>query len=599
MSLPRPLRACLADLRRRLSVAVLAIVLAACGGPSTDDASTAAPDVRRENLLRIPRAASEYVPAVQLLYVGLFGRPAEPAAIARWTPALASSGAAPDALSLGALYPLNAVVRAVTDAIGGGDEAKTLLGGDPSAAVASIYRNLLGRAPTASELAARLQTLTREPSTLAQAVLAVGATAAGADARVLASRLEVAARFTAGLSTDAKRLAYSGDGVYAHARIMLGRVGADADAAVEAAALVDDLDYPLVGPGELRAAVPLATIRAADVAAAIAAAGVAVPFAPAYDVVAVRIEYLTSDADGQPIVASGLVAVPAKPAGRRSPVLGWSHGTIFHDAEAPTNHVTPDELGVAFASLGFVVLAPDFVGYGASKGAAHPYLLADPTAAAGVDFLSAARTWRRRNGVADNGQLFLSGYSEGGYAAMAAHRRLTSSGSPHLRQLLAAITGSGPYDVMSTCDGVLDRVRDEQPLLAALITPGLRRFLGASVRERVRDTMLKYLLPGDADVRIDTRFIDRYLADDEDLIAQQHDVHEWKPERPVRLFHGRADQTVAYKVSVSTLEAMRDRGVGNLVTLTDCTAQSAGHLECVPQYLGFLLTQLAGLARDL
>ena len=570
MSLPRPLRACLADLRRRLSVAVLAIVLAACGGPSTDDASTAAPDVRRENLLRIPRAASEYVPAVQLLYVGLFGRPAEPAAIARWTPALASSGAAPDALSLGALYPLNAVVRAVTDAIGGGDEAKTLLGGDPSAAVASIYRNLLGRAPTASELAARLQTLTREPSTLAQAVLAVGATAAGADARVLASRLEVAARFTAGLSTDAKRLAYSGDGVYAHARIMLGRVGADADAAVEAAALVDDLDYPLVGPGELRAAVPLATIRAADVAAAIAAAGVAVPFAPAYDVVAVRIEYLTSDADGQPIVASGLVAVPAKPAGRRSPVLGWSHGTIFHDAEAPTNHVTPDELGVAFASLGFVVLAPDFVGYGASKGAAHPYLLADPTAAAGVDFLSAARTWRRRNGVADNGQLFLSGYSEGGYAAMAAHRRLTSSGSPHLRQLLAA-----------------------------LITPGLLRFLGASVRERVRDTMLKYLLPGDADVRIDTRFIDRYLADDEDLIAQQHDVHEWKPERPVRLFHGRADQTVAYKVSVSTLEAMRDRGVGNLVTLTDCTAQSAGHLECVPQYLGFLLTQLAGLARDL
>ena len=599
MSLPRSFLPALADRWRLLRVAVLAVALAACGGPSGDDASTTAPDVRRESQLRIPRAASEYVPAVQLLHVGLFGRPAEPAAIARWTQALAPSGAAPDAMSLGALYPLNAVVRAVTDAIGGSDEAKALLGSDPSTAVGSIYRNLLGRAPTESELAAQLRMLDREPSTLAQAVLAVGAAAAGIDARVLANRLDVATRFTAGLATDAQRLAYAGDGVYAHARVMLARVGADADARSEATALVEDLDYPLVGPGELRAAAPLATIRAADVAGAIAAAGVSIPFAPGYDVAAYRIEYLTSDVDGLPIVASGLVAVPVKPAGRRSPVLGWSHGTIFHDAEAPTNHATPDELGIAFASLGFVVVAPDFVGYGSSKGAVHPYLLADPTAAAGVDFLSAARTWRRRNGVADNGQLFLSGYSEGGYAAMAAHRQLQASGSPHLRQLLAAVTGSGPYDVLSTCDGVLDLVRDEQPLLAALITPGLLRFLGTSVRERVRDTMLKYLLPSDADVRFDVRFIDRYLADDENLIAQYHDVHDWKPERPVRLFHGRDDRTVAYKVSVSTLKEMQSHGAGALVSLTDCTAQPAGHLECVPQYLGFLLTQLAGQARDL
>ena len=355
-----------------------------------------------------------------------------------------------------------------------------------------------------------------------------------------------------------------------------------------------------VGPGELKTAVALRTIPAAEIAAALAAQEVPPQLiAPRYDVATYRLEYLTTDAQGREILASGLVGVPVKAAGARSPVLGWQHATIFRDAEAPGNNAVPSELAVVFASLGYVVAAPDYVGYGASRGAPHPYLLAAPSAAAVVDFLTAATTWRRHNGVADNGQLFLAGYSEGAYVSMAAHRALQATGSPLLAQLQGVVAGGGPYDVHAALDGLLDLVKDEQPVLGALLDPGLLRYLGSSLREEVREELLKHLLPGDADVVFDTRFIDHYLADDREAIERLSSVHDWLPAHPVRLFHGRDDRSVPYRSATGTLEAMRLRGAGDLVTLTDCAADPSSHLGCVPGFLAFMLTRLATAAQDL
>ena len=355
-----------------------------------------------------------------------------------------------------------------------------------------------------------------------------------------------------------------------------------------------------VGPGELKSAALLRTIPAAEIAAALAAQDVPPQLiAPRYEVAAHRLEYLTTDAEGREILASGLVAVPVKGPGTRSPVLGWQHATIFRDAESPGNNAVPSELAVVFASLGYVVVAPDYVGYGASRGTPHPYLMAAPSAAAVLDFLTAAATWRRHNGVADNGQLFLAGYSEGAYVSMAAHRAMQAAGSPLQQQLVGVVAGGGPYDVHGTLDGLLDLVKDEQPVLGALLDPGLLRYLGSSLREEVREELLKHLLPDDADVAFDTRFIDYYLADDRAAIERMSSVHDWLPAHPVRLFHGRDDRTVPYRSATGTLEAMRMRGAGELVTLTDCAAAPSSHLGCVPGFLAFMLTRLAGTALDL
>jgi len=352
--------------------------------------------------------------------------------------------------------------------------------------------------------------------------------------------------------------------------------------------------------GRLESATPLGTVPAADIAEALAAKeSLAEGVVPRYGVASYRLDYLTTDADGREVRASGLVSVPQKAAGAASPVLSYQHGTIFRDEEAPSNHAVASEVAVVMASLGYIVLAPDYVGFGTSNDTPHPYLLAGPSAAATVDFLTAARAWRGQAGVADNGQLFLTGYSEGGYVTMAAHRALQEGASPHLRQLRMVVPGAGPYDVQATMDGLVDLVRSENPLVGALINPGFLRHLGGSVQREVRRLLLRALIPGDADVAYDTRFIDRFLADDTQAIARTSSVYDWQPQVPVRLYHGRDDRTVPYASSVSTLRAMQSRGAGDLVSLTDCRAEPAGHLECVAPFITFMLGQLAPVAQDL
>jgi len=355
------------------------------------------------------------------------------------------------------------------------------------------------------------------------------------------------------------------------------------------------------GRGEFLQSTPLVNIASATIATTLAADGSRVQNAvPRYDVATWRVEYNTLDADGKQVRASGLVAVPQKPDGKASPVLSYQHGTIFRDAEAPSNNAVPGEVSVVLASMGYIVLASDYVGFGASRGTPHPYLLAAPTAAAVNDFITATQYWRAINQIKDNGELFLTGYSKGAYATLAAHRALQAENSPALKGLRMSVVGGGPYDVQATLDGLVDLVRKEQPVLGALIDPGVLRLLGSSVRRDIRRALLRELLPDDADVVYDTRFLDSFLADDKRAIAQDNSVFDWRPQVPVVLFHGRDDRTVPYASSVRTLDAMKRNGAGDdLVSLTDCRAVPAGHIECVAPFIEFMLGRIGPKASGL
>ena len=320
---------------------------------------------------------------------------------------------------------------------------------------------------------------------------------------------------------------------------------------------------------------------------------------PRYSVSSYRLNYVTTDKNGAKVTASGLVSVPVKAAGARSPVLSYQHASTFRNNQAPSIKVEAVEPPLVLASLGYIVVSPDYVGFGASYGVEHPYLTSSPSSRAVIDMLSAAQTWRRQAGVVDNGQLFLAGYSEGGYATMAAHRAIHQQGGELKTQLQAAVPGAGPYDVQETLDEQLDRVRKLFPPLALLIDPDHLSDASESVRNEVRRLLLRQMVPEDGDVRYQTLFMDRFLADDKAGIAAEHSVHlGWAPSVPVYLFHGRGDLTVPYSAAESARDTLRAAGATD-VTLTDCTTPKFGHLDCVPEYFRFAVDRMGRLAKDL
>jgi pimeloyl-ACP methyl ester carboxylesterase len=383
----------------------------------------------------------------------------------------------------------------------------------------------------------------------------------------------------------------------------LAACGGGDDAPVSAATSRQALAAPpvaIVGPGELKSATRLTTVPLAELSAVLDSAP-QVGQRSRYAVTTYRLTYVTRDGDGRDVTASALAAVPMKPDGQPSPVMSWQHGTLFEDKRVPSNNAPLSEPAVLMASLGYIVVAADYVGYGASKNVPHPYLMSAPTASAVVDLLTAAKYWRATSGLQDNGQLFMAGYSEGGYATMAALRAMEASSSPHLADMVGVSPGAGPYSVTATMDSMLALVRERNAFLRLVAWPGVLRSLSTSTRNTLRELLLREAIPPEADVTLTSTFIDLYLSDDSAALDTLSNVHNWKPTFPVLMFHGRDDRTVGYDVATRTLAAQRARGSVS-TSLTSCDAGAAvpaGHLECVLPYFTFMLSAAQGAARDL
>ncbi len=177
-----------------------------------------------------------------------------------------------------------------------------------------------------------------------------------------------------------------------------------------------------------------------------------------------KLHYATVAADGSAATASGALMLPTGQAsvcqGAR-PIVLYAHGTSTersYDIAALNDPQQPayDEslmLAALFASQGYIVVAPNYVGYDSSDQSVHPYLVAQQQGQEMLDVLTAAREDLRRienAGVSDRGQLFVTGYSEGGYVAMATLRALDARGTP----ATAGAPMSGPYALEAFSDAM-------------------------------------------------------------------------------------------------------------------------------------------------
>lgn len=135
-----------------------------------------------------------------------------------------------------------------------------------------------------------------------------------------------------------------------------------------------------------------------------------------------RILHTTTDHEGAPTVASGIVLVPEGPAVRGGrPVVAWAHGTTGQARQcAPSLLAEPFTAGAFPVVLdevverGWAVVATDYVGLGAGGGD-HAYLVG---AVAGHAVLDSVRAARELVDADLGGDTVVWGHSQGGASAL-------------------------------------------------------------------------------------------------------------------------------------------------------------------------------------
>ena len=166
-----------------------------------------------------------------------------------------------------------------------------------------------------------------------------------------------------------------------------------------------------------------------------------------FDVDLYKIVYNTTGVDGQATIATGAFCVPTNTTCTEFPIGVYEHGTSLKKGDVPSNDIQETYIGKIFAAGGYFVVMPDYLGMGDSPGL-HPYCHGESEATATLDMIKAVREFIANDlQMIDNGELFLTGYSQGGHAAMATHKYIEENNLLNEFNVIASAPCSGPYEI--------------------------------------------------------------------------------------------------------------------------------------------------------
>lgn len=324
-----------------------------------------------------------------------------------------------------------------------------------------------------------------------------------------------------------------------------------------------------------------------------------------YTITVTRISYRTTLKDGTPITASGVVYVPRQTTASHKPypLLSFQHPTAFSNTEIPTGYnfrSASFSYQLYFATHGYIVSCPDYVGYGDASLSPHNYEHEQSLAQATVDMLLATKAYLSQQHIEWNEQIFLAGYSEGGYATLSAQKLIEDKYVGTLR-LAGSSCGAGPYAMPAffnyvtqnpTVGGVANQIYAWQTLSYNRIyniNKPVSYFFKSPYAERISTSLDSARTIA---LSFDQICTDEFLADIRNpasLFSQaldDNDLTNWSTQTPTRLFHSQEDEIVPFLTSQQTYASMRLRGSANLNLVT---LNTGGH---VPTEVVFMFRTL-------
>ncbi len=316
-----------------------------------------------------------------------------------------------------------------------------------------------------------------------------------------------------------------------------------------------------------------------------------------HDVKSYKINYY-SVLNNKKILLSALVFIPESTLEQK--IVSFQHGTTSAVASSPSNASATTQISLLFAgmsSAGAITVVPDYIGLGISNTGMNPYYVESLTTAQIRDGIYAAKELAESLGNSVSRDIYLAGYSQGGYVTMATHKSIEQSPMSEF-DLKASFPAAGGYDVAGVRDFMLRQSTYSQPNYFAYVAQAYKTYHNF-------DEPLALLFKAPYDTIIPTLFdglhsssqINSALTSDvsalltEDYISNSSDskfdffndritensLLDWTPTIRMHLLHGDQDVTVPYQNSIDTYDYFIDQGAStSIVTFTNLPGSSHG-----------------------
>ncbi len=289
---------------------------------------------------------------------------------------------------------------------------------------------------------------------------------------------------------------------------------------------------------------------------------------------AYRITYKSTNRDGQEFLASGALFVPDT--NMALPIFNYNHGTYFpsQEREAPSYLGKSYELvmGKLFAGAGYLVVMPDYPGYGESRDIEHPYGAYHEIAGSVIDMLFAVKEFCGKKNIHLSGKNFFCGWSEGAAVALATVKEL-EEGKISVFTPTTTVLNAGPY----FSSGFVHHILDAERPLAHMNTYawilqsynkiyGINQPLSYYFREPAATALKKGPesgIPREPQKLFTQTFIDNYKSGRDSALQRalsENDLWNWRPGSAVVFCHGDKDDYVPLFNSEKAYEAMKEKG---------------------------------------
>lgn len=302
-----------------------------------------------------------------------------------------------------------------------------------------------------------------------------------------------------------------------------------------------------------------------------------------FDVEVRKITYKTIFKN-QNIQASGLVCFP-KTAGDY-PVLSFQNGTNTLYSEAPSVNSGNDMFSImeSLTAMGFIVVIPDYIGFGSSTNIPHPYLDAKSSTQSIMDMIRATKEFSTDDKIVakPTKDLFIFGYSQGGWATMQLQKSIEKDYSSEFN-LIASSCGAGPYSIEYMNKYIVDKPVYPMPyfmayLLNSYVTTGsftnpLSDFIqapyaakipglfdgkhsGGAINAELTTQMANFLTP---EYRAGYATDAKYAGVRSAFLSNS--ITAWNAKTPMKLFHGANDDYIPVSISQKILADFKTAGV--------------------------------------